>query len=146
MWLTGTKDIQRCIDELNLEIEYLKIPDKTIDLNDVKMLYTKTFDEYDELLKQNIVFLDLWDSSVNNAVLECICRNTPVIVNKLPAIVEYLGEDYPLYFENLSDVNNLMQIDNIINAHNYLKNINKQDLTLSHFTSKLYEIVSRYNY
>jgi hypothetical protein len=146
LWLTGTKNIKRCIEDIDLEKKYLKMPDKTLDLNSVKMFYTRTFEEYDELLKKNIVFLDLWDSSVNNAILECICRNTPVIVNKLPAVVEYLGENYPLYFENLSDIQNLMQIDNITNAHNYLKNINKQDLTLSHFTSKLYEIVSRYNY
>jgi hypothetical protein len=27
--------------------------------------------------------------------------HTPLIVNKLPAIVEYIGEDYPMFYENI---------------------------------------------
>ena len=51
--------------------------------------------DYDELLTKNIVFLDLYDSSANNAIIECIARGTPILVNPIPAVVEYLGEDYP---------------------------------------------------
>jgi hypothetical protein len=32
--------------------------------------------------------------------LECIVRNNPIIVNKNKAIVELLGEKYPLYYED----------------------------------------------
>ena len=51
----------------------------------------------------NIAFLDLYDSSVNNAVIECIVRNTPVLVNKIPPIVELLGPNYPFYFNDLNE-------------------------------------------
>jgi hypothetical protein len=45
--------------------------------------------------------MDLYDATSNNAIVECIIRNTPIIVNKLPGVVDYLGENYPLYFNIL---------------------------------------------
>jgi len=59
--------------------------------------------EYDNLLIENIAFLDLYDSSANNAIIECIARATPILVNKLPATVEYLGKDYPFFFSTLEE-------------------------------------------
>jgi tetratricopeptide (TPR) repeat protein len=56
---------------------------------------------YDALLARNLVFLQLYDASANNAVVECIARGTPLLVNPLPAVVEYLGPDYPLYYDSL---------------------------------------------
>lgn len=70
---------------------------------EVKILPWKTPSAYDELLSKNIVFLDLFDSSANNAVIECIVRNTPVLVNPLEAIQEYLGKDYPFYFTSFEE-------------------------------------------
>ncbi|MGE0449788.1 MAG: glycosyltransferase family 2 protein [Vicinamibacterales bacterium] len=55
-------------------------------------------DAYDELLARNIVYLELYDSSANNVIVECLARATPVLVNPLPAVVEYLGPEYPFYF------------------------------------------------
>ncbi|MEZ5573715.1 MAG: hypothetical protein R3E64_17110 [Halioglobus sp.] len=57
--------------------------------------------EYDQLLSRNIVFIELYDASANNTVIECIARGTPLLVNPLPAVREYLGDDYPLYYDNL---------------------------------------------
>ena len=79
--------------------------------------------DYDELLSKNIVFLDLYDSSANNAVVECIVRGTPVLVNSLPAVKEYLGEEYPFYFTNLEDASRkLNNIELIKETHKYLVN------------------------
>ncbi len=60
-------------------------------------------DAYDRLLAENIAFVELYDANANNAVIECIARGTPLLVNPLPAVVEYLGEDYPLYFTTLAE-------------------------------------------
>lgn len=59
--------------------------------------------QYDQLLSENIVFIDLYDACANNAILECIARATPVLVNPLEAVVEYLGPDYPFYFQTLEE-------------------------------------------
>ncbi len=95
-------------------------------------------EDYDEELSKSVVYLKLYDSSANNAIIECISRSTPVVVNKLPAVVEYLGENYPLYhdFENNS-ISDLLNDDRIIQAHNYLKNMNKEFLKGEYFVSKI---------
>lgn len=79
-------------------------------------------DQYDELLAENLVFVDLYDSSANNTVIECIARATPLLINPLPAVVEYLGVDYPLYFESLAEAaEKALNLHLIADAHHYLK-------------------------
>ena len=36
-----------------------------------------------------------------NTVIECIVRCTPIIINPLDSVVEYLGNEYPLYYTNM---------------------------------------------
>ena len=108
-----------------------------ININKIPMKYIENFDEYDKLLSTNLVFMDLYDAAANNAVVECIVRNTPIIINKIPPIVEYLGEDYPLYFNNLNEIPELLTEQNIFNAHQYLLNLNKEDLEIDFFNKKL---------
>jgi hypothetical protein len=77
---------------------------------------------YDELLAQNIVLLWLYDASANNAVVECIVRGTPLLVNRLPAVEEYLGADYPLYVDDLADAAaKALDLDRLRAAHCYLR-------------------------
>jgi hypothetical protein len=76
---------------------------------------------FDKLLSCNIVFLDLYDASANNTVVECIVRHTPILINKHPAAVEYLGAGYPLYFRTLREAEHLANDeDAIAAAHQYL--------------------------
>lgn len=91
-------------------------------------------DKFDQLLARNIVFIHLMSSSVNNTIVECIIRNTPIIVNKIPPIVEYLGENYPLYFNHLREVPTLASnLEKIRSAHIYLKKMDKSFLTIKQF-------------
>jgi hypothetical protein len=77
--------------------------------------------EYDRLLSENILFLDLIDASANNAIIECIARSTPVLVNPLPAVTEYLGTAYPFYFESLEEASaKVADPDLILKTHAYL--------------------------
>jgi hypothetical protein len=143
LWLFGTKNYDKCKYLLNEEIKYLEIP--SIEIDKVSLYYTETFSEYDELLSKNIVFVDLFDAAANNTVLECIVRNTPIIINKIEGVVEYLGPNYPLYFNNISEVNDLLVTNKLISAYFYLKNMNKEDLTIKYFTNKLINSISILN-
>jgi hypothetical protein len=125
LWLTGTKNFKNITNLFHKEKKYLNV--QNIDINDIEMKYTNTFEEYDNLLSENIVFIDLFDAAANNTILECILRRTPIIVNKLPATIYYLGEDYPLFFNNIDDIPNLLNIKNIEKAHIYLDNIKLTD-------------------
>lgn len=91
--------------------------------------------DYDKLLGENLVFADLYESSANNLIVECIVRNSPVLVNPLPGVVEYLGKDYPLYFNDLEEaVEKAENLDLVYKAHRYLMNHqNKNKLSGSYF-------------
>jgi hypothetical protein len=91
--------------------------------------------DYDILLSQNLVILNLWDSSLNNAIIECIMRGTPILINKIEPVIEYLGNDYPLYFDSLDEAANKAEdIDLIYSAHQYLTSLEiKEKLTKNYF-------------
>ncbi len=94
--------------------------------------------EFDILLTQNIVFLELIDCSVSNTVLECLIRNTPLLINKHPAIVELLGDDYPFYYTDIMDAKvKVNDIDLIYKTHLYMKNIGKTQLTIDYFIQSI---------
>jgi hypothetical protein len=141
MWLTGTMQFDKLNTFLNEEIELFNLDNSVIDINKIPMTYTKDFGKYDKLLTNNLVFMDLYDAAANNAIVECIVRNTPIIVNKLPGVVDYLGETYPLYFNNLNEIPDLLTENNILNAHLYLLNMNKEELEISYFNKKLFTLL-----
>ena len=71
-------------------------------------------DEYDEIMSRSIVFLDLYDAIANNAVVECISRQTPILVNPIDSVVEYLGKDYPFYYYSLDEAAEKLEDDDLI--------------------------------
>ncbi|MBR8828228.1 MAG: glycosyltransferase family 2 protein [Gomphosphaeria aponina SAG 52.96 = DSM 107014] len=80
-----------------------KIMNLTPDESSVENIAFLPNDQYDKFLANNIVFVELYDTSANNIIIECLVRNTPILVNPLPAVKEYLGEDYPFYFQSLEE-------------------------------------------
>ncbi len=105
-------------------------------------------DEYDELLSKNIGFVDLYDSSANNAIIECIARATPLLVNPHPAVKEYLGEDYPMYFNTLEEAaEKALDTSLILETHEYLKSCEtRQKLSAEYFldsfvNSEVYQLL-----
>jgi hypothetical protein len=102
-------------------------------------------DEYDKLMTENIVYINLVDASAVNTIIECIVRTTPIIVNKHPAVVELLGKDYPLYFTASStdyslinvQVYNMLCSDRLIRrAHKYLKHMDKSRFNIKSFVTE----------
>lgn len=79
--------------------------------------------EYDALLGENLAFVELYDASANNLVVECIARATPLLINPLPAVVEYLGAEYPLYFGDLAEAaEKALDVGLLQRTHEYLQN------------------------
>ncbi|MDQ1334648.1 MAG: hypothetical protein QG552_1598 [Thermodesulfobacteriota bacterium] len=79
-------------------------------------------DEFDALLEKNIAFVCMYDASANNTVIECIARATPLLVNPLPAVVEYLGEDYPYYYTSFDEAADKAEDPGLaLQTHEYLK-------------------------
>lgn len=81
---------------------------------------------YDLVLRESVVLIDLYDSSCNNAIIECVARRTPFFVNRIPAVVEYVGRDYPLLFDDVSEVEHVLEqiswgdLKPLVDARDYL--------------------------
>lgn len=104
-------------------------------------------DTYDLYLSENIVFLNLIDASACNTLMECVVRNTPIIINKIDPVKEILGENYPLYYNNISDVESILNIlcipgnKLLIDTYNYIINLDKSQYKINYFIDKLNEII-----
>lgn len=75
---------------------------------------------YDVALSSHIVFLRLYAAAANNAVVECLARRTPLVINRLAATRFYLGDAYPLFYDELDDAGALLDPARIEAAHAYL--------------------------
>lgn len=98
--------------------------------------------EYDAKLTKNVVCMELFSASANTVLVECIARGTPVIVNRHPAAVEYLGPDYPLYFDRPSTIPGLLTEARLQDASDYLLGMPREWLEPSQFTDTICEALA----
>jgi hypothetical protein len=108
-------------------------------LDEVSFMEHVSCNEYDQLLANNIVFLNLYDVAANNAIIDCIIRNTPILINRLPAAEEYLGTDYPFFYSSLEEASNMADDDMLINkTSTYLSELDiKNKMTKSNFVESI---------
>lgn len=120
-----------------------------IKIDSIDMVYFEKYSDYDNMLINNIIFIDFFDTAANNAILECIVRNIPVFVNKVGGIINYLGKDYPMYFDKLSELENILNNEESLyklysKTTIYLQNMDKTDITLDHFSNSIKNIINIY--
>lgn len=135
------------MNSVNVEFEIDSVPTSTkiSKFNDicrfhgVEPVKQVSNNSYDDYLSKNIVFLDVYDMSASNLIVECIVRNTPILVKKHPAVIEYLGKDYPFYFDTLQEASaKLKNKDNIEKTFQYLTSMNKTKFKRSEFVRSLF--------
>jgi hypothetical protein len=97
--------------------------------------------DYDILLSQNVVFINLVDASAVNTIIECIMRNTPILVNPIDAAIEFLGEDYPLYYTSLYEASKILENTQLLyDGYIYLKQMDKSPFLISTFISHMKDV------
>lgn len=100
----------------------------------VELLSELTPQDYDRLFQLCIIFIRLIDGSAANTIIEAIVRNTPILVNRIEPVVEYLGKEYPFYYTTLEEAGqkaNDMEL--IRKTHKYLKRMDKSFLDVKQF-------------
>jgi hypothetical protein len=111
-------------------------------IGEVEILPTLDNTEYDELMASSLIFNEHWDVSASNAVVEAIARCTPLVVNRHPALEEYLGVDYPLFYDDLRDVRGLLQDPaRIRQAWRHLCEMDRRWLSASSFAEDVVDFV-----
>ena len=117
-----------------------------ININDIEFLNYTSYDDYLDLISNSICFIDFDGVSANNSILECIKYNVPLIVRDLEATRFYLGKDYPLYFNNINDINNILNdINKIQSAVNYLKQLDKLKFSFTYNLIKTLDIIKTHS-
>lgn len=126
---------------------YSDINDK---LNSVEIIDYVSNDKYDQLLTENIVFINLVDASAINTLIECMVRNLPIVINNHPSVIELLGENYPLYYNSKDYFNINMEVYELLKdtskiraAYYYLMRLNKKQLNIKYFTSNFIKIINQ---
>lgn len=94
-------------------------------------------DQLADMLSRSVVVFEFFGLAASNAMLECIIRHTPVLVNKLPAAVEYLGSEYPLFYRHRWEIPKLLNRDTLIAGHDYLARLSKRQFSLSNFVKQV---------
>jgi hypothetical protein len=136
---------------LLLKKDFKKIWEEKFKLSldkDIKIVEELPDEKYTKIFKNSCIYLDIVDGVANNLVLECIKYNTPLIVKRIPSLEEYLGVDYPLFFNKQKDINEWMSNENtflelFLTANKYLKNLNKKYISLDLFGKKINYDISK---
>ena len=85
-----------------------------------------------------ILFIFLIDASAVNTIIEAIVRNTPILVNRIDPVVEYLGFDYPFYYDTMEEATEkLNNINCIKKTYEYLKKKDKSFLSIENFVQQI---------
>lgn len=120
--------------------------DKTFDMietENINFSERLTNEDYDCKLTSSVCMLDFFDSAANTSLIDCIERNTPVIIPKIPPVIEYLGEEYPLYFDEVKDIENILSsFSRIEEASKYIEDMNKDSLDVNNFNKSVQKFIS----
>lgn len=103
-------------------------------------------DVFDDYMTNNVLFAKLHDASASTAVVESIARNTPILVNRHEALEEYLGEEYPFFYDNLDHASSLINNETIIETHRYLKSLNKDWISGTYFRNSVVRKVKQWQH
>lgn len=116
----------KAFNDLQLPLGYAKVLLKPPDVNfsqmgitinqDIEVKEHVSDDEYDTLLQESVVFLNLVDAPANTTIIECLMRGCPIVVNRLQGLEEYLLREYPLFYEK----QDLDQAARMITSHQSL--------------------------
>jgi hypothetical protein len=113
-------------------------------VGEVEVLPKLSICEYDELMASSMIFSEYWDVSASNVVVEAIARCTPLLVNRHPALEEYLGAEYPLFYDDLREVQDLLESPGRIrDAWRHLFEMDKSWLSASNFARDISDFVQQ---
>ena len=102
-------------------------------LNTVTILEYLPNSEYDKIFSENVIFVNLINCSAANTIIESIVRGTPIIINRLAPAEEYLGKNYPLFYDDVEEIFSLVTTENITKAAKYLGEMDTSKLSIERF-------------
>jgi hypothetical protein len=101
--------------------------------------------EYDVLMAENVCFVRLVDCSACNTIIETMARSGVILCNRHPAAEEYLGADYPGFYDTLDEAAYMASsLGTIAACHKYMKALDKTKIELETFLTGFEAVLERY--
>lgn len=120
-WVNRAEHGFRCLES---ELFHEHLIRSIVQAKDTVQVHQLSDEEFDRFLCRSIMFIDLYDSSCNNTIIEAIVRHVPIVTRRLPATVEYLGSDYCLFFNHIDEIHDMLEDDERIHtAHMQLRSL-----------------------
>ena len=66
-------------------------------------IYSASQSDYAHILRRAVIFNHYLQPAGSNLISECISAGARLVVNRHPAFEEYLGTDYPLFYDSLEE-------------------------------------------
>ena len=149
IWLSGISDSDERDRAVALEITGLNLNQDVFEefKKKIKTPYLLKYEDYDNLIQSGILIMPLFDAAANNSVLECIISNTPIFVTRCEGTEEYLGKDYPMFFDDIAHLNKMLQQrKNVLTlyktTHLYLQKMDKTHLSYANFYSDIIKLIN----
>jgi len=101
-------------------------------------------EQYDELLECSVIAVEYFDVAASTLVTEAIARCTPLLARRHPSLVEYLGENYPMFFDDIRECGVLLHPANVLKTHEHLHNMDKDFLSIDNFIEQFKKWVWQY--
>lgn len=101
--------------------------------------------KYDELLRSSVFITEAFAASACNGIGDCISTATPILCNRLPSFIEYLGEDYPGYFDSPGEIPYLLTNQHIEQIHQYLLRMDRTWMTRAKLVATVKHLAKQAN-
>ena len=117
-----------------------------VNQNNINLIIENSKNSFIENIKSNIVFLYIEPYTKTDKIILLIEYNIPFFINKTSSTIEYLGSDYPLYYENIEDLESKINDNEICslleNGYKYLKEMNKKHMSYEYFNSIIMSLIN----
>ena len=111
------------------------------------VIHKSSRDEFIKTINGNVVFMNIHDNRDTDKIVLLIQHKIPVFINKTDSSIEYLGENYPLFYNSIEEFQMLLHDTKILNnmidrSRSYLQKMDITDLSFSYFNSEIMKLMN----
>ena len=114
---------------------------------DINIVINNDIPMFIKSLQTSIVFMFANEYTHTDKIVLLIEHNVPFFINKTDSSCEYLGDEYPLYYDTISELvsilNNYSELQTLIQTgHEYLLHMDKSELSFEYFNSEVMKMIN----
>jgi len=114
---------------------------------DINIIANKDIPDFIQSLHQRVIFMFANEYTHTDKIVLLIEHNVPFFINKTDSSCEYLGDEYPLFYDTISQLvtilNDYSEVQTLIQkGHEYLLQMDKSDISFEYFNSEVMKMIN----